>query len=187
MDVRVGLWRKLSAEELMLLNCGVGEDSWESLGLQGDPVVNPKGNQPWIFTGRTDTEAEAPILWPPDAKNWLIGKDPDAGKDWRQEEKGMTEDEMVGWYHRLNGHEFDGSWWWTGKPGVLQSMGLQSQTRLSPWTELNWIALQCCVGFCYTTLLVSHDYICVSSLLNFPPTWLYSWKCPSTPWLLVYS
>ena len=66
--------------------------------------VHPKGNQSWIFIGRTDAEAEAPIRWPPDGKNWLIGKDPDAGKDWRQEEKGMTEDEMVGWHHRLNGH-----------------------------------------------------------------------------------
>ena len=69
--------------------------------------VHPKGNQSWIFNGRTDAEAETPILWPPDAKSWLIGKDPDAGKDWRQEEKGITEDEMVGWYHRLNGHEFE--------------------------------------------------------------------------------
>ena len=69
--------------------------------------VNPKGNQCWIFTGRTDAEAEALILWPPDVKNWLSGKDLDAGKDWRQEEKGMTEDEMVGWYHRLSGHEFE--------------------------------------------------------------------------------
>ena len=69
--------------------------------------VNPKGNQFWMFIGRTDTEAETPILWPPDAKNWLIGKDPDAGKDWRQEEKGMTEDEMVGWHHQLDGHEFE--------------------------------------------------------------------------------
>ena len=68
--------------------------------------VHPKGDQSWIFIGRTDTEAEAPILWPPDAKNWLIAKDPDAGKDWRQEERGMTEDEMVGWHHWLNGHEF---------------------------------------------------------------------------------
>jgi len=92
----------------MLLNYGVGEDSWESLGLQGDPtlqpLVNPKGNQHWIFIGRTDAEAETPI-WPPDAKNWLIGKVPDAGKDWRQEEKGMKEDEMVGWHHGLSGHE----------------------------------------------------------------------------------
>ena len=69
--------------------------------------VNPKGNQSWIFMGRTDAEAEAPILWPPDAKNWLIWKYPDAGKDWRQEEKGSTEDEMVGWLHWLNGHEFE--------------------------------------------------------------------------------
>ena len=69
--------------------------------------VYPKGGQSGIFIGRTDAEAETPILWPPDAKNWLIGKDPDAGKDWGQEEKGMTEDEMVGWHHRVNGHEFE--------------------------------------------------------------------------------
>ena len=71
--------------------------------------VNPKGNQSWIFIGRTDAEAEAeaPILWPPDVKNWLLGKDPDAGKDWKQEEKGMTEDKMAGWHHRLNGYEFE--------------------------------------------------------------------------------
>ena len=67
--------------------------------------VHPKGNQSWIFIGRTNAEAEIPILWPPDAKNWFIGKDPDAGKDWRQEEKVMTADEMVGWNHWLNGHE----------------------------------------------------------------------------------
>ena len=69
--------------------------------------VNPKGNKSWIIIGRTDAKAEAPILWPPDAKNWLLGKGPDVGKDWRQEEKGMTEDEMVGWHHRLDGHEFE--------------------------------------------------------------------------------
>ena len=69
--------------------------------------VHPKGNQPWIFIGRTDAEVETPILWPPDAKNWFIGKDPDARKDWGQEEKGMPEDEMVGWHHWLNGHEFE--------------------------------------------------------------------------------
>ena len=83
----------------MLLNYSVGEDPWESLGLQGYPA-----NQ---FIGRTDAEAEAPILWPPDAKTWLIRKDPEAGKDWGQEEKGMTEDEMIGWHHLLNGHEFE--------------------------------------------------------------------------------
>ena len=69
--------------------------------------VHPKGNQSWIFTGRTDAETETPVLWPPDMKDWLIGKDPDNGKDWRQEEKGMKEDEMVGWHHWLDGHEFE--------------------------------------------------------------------------------
>ena len=69
--------------------------------------VHPKGDQSWLFIGRTAAEAESPILWPPDVKNWLIWKDPDGGKDWRQEEKGMTEDETVGWHHQLNGHEFE--------------------------------------------------------------------------------
>ena len=69
--------------------------------------VHPKGDQSLVFTGKTDTEAETPIIWPPDGKNWLIWKDPDAGKDWRWEEKGTTEDEMVEWHHRLNGHEFE--------------------------------------------------------------------------------
>ena len=104
--------------------------------------VHLKGNQSWLFIGRTDAEAETPVLWPPDVKNWLIWKDPDAGKDWRQEEKGMTEDEMVGWHHRLNGHGF----WWT--PGVDDRQGglaccipwgcKESDTtdQLSDWTEL---------------------------------------------------
>ena len=79
--------------------------------------VHPKGDQSWVFFGRTDVEAETPILWPPDAKSWFTGKDLDAGKDWGQEEKGMTEDEMVGWNHRLNGHGFG----WT--PGVGNGQG----------------------------------------------------------------
>ena len=136
MDVRVGLWRKLSTKELMLLKCGV-EDSWESLGLQGDPT-SPKGNQSWIFIGRTDAEAETPILWPPDSKNWLVRKDPEAGKDWRQEEKGMIEDEMAGWYHQLDGHEFEQA------SGVDDGQG--SLVCCSPWSHkksdmtgwLNW-------------------------------------------------
>ena len=92
---------------------------------------SPKVNQSWIFIGRTDAKAEAPILWPPDAKNWLIGKDPDAGKDWKQEEKGMTEDEMVGWYHQLNGHEFEQA------PGICDGQG--TLVCCSPWghKELN--------------------------------------------------
>ena len=119
--------------------------------------VNPKGNQSWTFIGKTDTEVEAPILWPPDVKNWLTGKDPDAGKDWRQEEKGMTADEMVGWHHRLDGHEFEHSrsWWWTGNLGVLQSIALQ-RVRHNWATELN--CLDCswlCVCICLFIVLFS--------------------------------
>ena len=87
------------------------------------PVI-PAGNQPWIFIGRTDAEAEAPILLPSDSKSWLIGKDPDARKDWGQKEKGATENQVVGWHHWLNGAN-SGRQWRTGKPGMLQSMGLQ--------------------------------------------------------------
>ena len=116
----------------MLLNCGVGEDSLDSsLDCREIKPINPKGNPSWIFVGRTD--AEAPILWPPGT---------DAGNNWRQEETGATEDEIVGWHHRLVGHEFEqassGSWWWTGKPGVLQPMGLQRLTWLSNWTDWDW-------------------------------------------------
>ena len=101
--------------------------------------VHAKGDQSWIFIGKTDVEAETPILWPPDVKSWLIWKDPDAGKDWRQEEKGTTEDEMVGWHHRLNWHEFDKLRELViGKPGVLQSMGSQRVGHdWANWTELN--------------------------------------------------
>ena len=104
MDVRVELWRRLNAEELMLLNCGVREDSWESLDCKELQPVHSKGNQSWVFIGRTDAEAETPILWPPDVKNWLTGKGSDAGKDWGQEGKGTIEDEMVRWHHWLNEH-----------------------------------------------------------------------------------
>ena len=96
--------------------------------------VNPKGHQLWIFIGRT--EAEAPILWPPDAKSWLTGKDPNAGKDWGQEKKGATDDEMVGWHHQLYGHEL-GKLQEMGEPGILQSVGFQRVGH--DWvTELNW-------------------------------------------------
>ena len=98
------LYLKLKVEELMLLNGRVGESPLDSKETQ---LVHLKGNQSWIFIGKTDGEIEAPKLWPPEAKNWLIWKDPDAGKDWRWEEKGMTEDNMVGWHHWLKGHEFE--------------------------------------------------------------------------------
>ena len=128
----------------MLLNCGVREDSWTArkespLDCKEIQSGHPKGNQAWIFIGRTDAEAEIPILWPPDEKNWLIGKDPDTGKDWRQEEKETTEDEIVGWHHQFNGYAFeetlrvgDGREAWRAKVhGVAKS-----QTRLRDWTKL---------------------------------------------------
>ena len=122
----------------MVLNCGIGEDSWGSLGGKEMKPVNPKGNQPWIFIGRNDAKAEAPILWSPALKNWFVGKDPVAGKDRRQEEKGTTEDEMAGWHHWLNGHEFEqtqnegqGEAWHASVHGVAKS-----QTQLSDWTTI---------------------------------------------------
>ena len=118
MVVRIRPQRRLSTEDLMLSNCGGGEDSWESLGQQGDQTSQSLRKSVqfsnWkispispIFIGRGDAEAETPTLWPLDAKNRLIGKDPDAGKDWRREQKGTTEDEIVGWHHCLNGCKFE--------------------------------------------------------------------------------
>ena len=104
--------------------------------------VNPKENQPWILIGRTDTKAETPTLWPPDVKNLLVGKDPEVGKDWRQDKKEMAENKMVGWHYQLDGHEFEQapSWWWTAKPGMLQSMGSQRVRRdwATEVNKLNW-------------------------------------------------
>ena len=116
--------------------------------------VHPKGDQSWVFTGRTDADAETPTLWPPDVKSWLIGKDHAAGRDWGQEEKGMTEDEMPGWQHRLNGHGFG----WT--PGVGDGQGdltccsswgrgESDTTEWLNWTELNWYVYYC---FCFAIL-----------------------------------
>ena len=139
MDVKVGLWRKLSTEKLMLLNCGVGETLESPLDCKEIQPVHPKGNQSWIFFGRTGAEAETPIFWPSDVKSWLIRKDPDTRKDWGQQEKGTTQDEMVGWQHWLNGHEFE--------QGLGVGDGQGSLACYSPWghkesdtTEwLNWV------------------------------------------------
>ena len=104
--------------------------------------VNPKGNQSWIFIGRTDAKAGAPILWPPDVKNWLIGKDPDARKDWRQEEKGMTEDEMVGWHHWVDGHEFDQALGVGDGQGSLACCSSWGRKKLDTTKWLNWTELR---------------------------------------------
>ena len=126
----VWLWKLALKESWVLKNwcfwTVVLEKTLESpLNCKEIQPVHPKGSQSWIFIGRTDTEVETPIFWPPDEKNWLIGKGPDAGKDWRWEEKGSTEDEMVGWHHWLNGHKFELT------PGVGDGQG--SLVRCSPW------------------------------------------------------
>ena len=137
MDLRFGVWRKLSTEELMLLNCGVGEDSWESLDCK-IKLVNSKVNQSWIFIGRTDAEAEIPILWTPDLKNWHLGKSPNAGKDWRWEEKGMTEDEMVWLHHQLDGYEFEQAPGVGDGHGSLACFSLGGCKELDTTKQLNW-------------------------------------------------
>ena len=105
--------------------------------------VNPKGNRSWIFIRRTDAEAEAPILWPPDVKNWLIGKDPNAGKYWRQKEKGTTEDQMVLWHHWLNGHDWtnSGRWWWAGSLGCCSPRGCK-ESGTTEWPNNNKAGLR---------------------------------------------
>ena len=138
----------------MLLDC-VGEDSWESLRLQGDQT-SQSYKKSVLNIRRIDTEAEPPIFWPPDVKNWLIGKDPDAGKDWRQEEKGTTEDEM-GWMASPTQWTWvwvnSRSWWWTGRPGVLQSMGSQR-------VGCNWGTAQ---QHSITDLILPSEALCCSS------------------------
>ena len=145
--------------------------------------VNPKGNQPWIVIGRTDAEAEAPVLWPADAKSQLTGKDPDAGIDWGQEEKGTTEDDMVAqwtWVWANSGRE-----WRTGKPGVLQFMGSQ-RVRCDLATELNWIVALFLV-FWETSILFSTVtppiYSPTNSVWGVPNTFLMTVKCCSFAFL----
>ena len=103
--------------------------------------VHPKVNQSWVFIGRTDAETETPILWPPDVKNWLIGKDPDAGKYWRQEEKGPTEDKIIGWHHQLNGHEFEQALGVSNEQGSLVCCSPWGRKESDTTERLNWTEL----------------------------------------------
>ena len=117
------------------------EDSWESFDCKEIKPDNPKGNQSWLFNQRTDAEAETPILRPSDVKNWLIGKDPNDGKNWRQEEKGMTEDEMVGWRHRLYGQEFEQARGVGDGQGNLACCSPWDHKELDMTEQLNWTGL----------------------------------------------
>ena len=128
-------------------------------------LVHPKGHQSWIFIGKTDAEAETPILWPPDVKNWLIRKDPDAGRDWRQEEKRTTEDEMVSPTQWTWVWASFRSWWWTGKPGMLQFLG--SQRVGHDWaTALTWTDYNMWVLSCFSHVQLCADLRTVAYLLS---------------------
>jgi len=146
--------KRLHVEELMSLNCSAEEVSWESLGDQGDQPS--QRNQPWIFIGRTNAEAEAPIFWPADVKNWLIGKDPDAGKDWRWEKKGRTEDEIVGWCQWFNGHELEhtqgdgegqGSPWGHKVSDMTERLNNNSSDQKCPGIPAWWVLFMCRPNF----------------------------------------
>ena len=149
------------------------EDSWESLRLQGDPTCPSEGDQPWDFLGRNDAKAETPVVWSPHAKCWLIGKDSDAGRDWGQEEKGTTEDEMAGWHHWLDGRESE----WT--PGVgdgqrglacCNSWGRQESVRTERlnWTEVieRWTVLNtlCAISFRSLSFPIPATSVAASSI-----------------------
>ena len=161
----VWMWQLDYKESWMLKNwcfwTVVLEKTHESL-LNWEEIqpVHPKGNQSWLFIGKTDAKAETPILWPPDVKNWLIWKESDAGKDWSQEKKGMAEDEM-GWMASPTQWTWiwvnSRSWWWTRRPGMLQSMG--SQRVGQDWaTELtDWLTDWCFFSFLFSAIVPAHS------------------------------
>ena len=169
----------------MLLNCGVGEDSWVSLGLQEIKPVQSQGDQPWDFFGRNDAKAEGPVLWPPHAKSWLIGKDFDVGRNWGQEEKGTTG--WDGWMASLTRWMWiwvnSGSWWWTGRPGVLWFMG--SKRVGHDWaTELNWT--ESC-SFLDQTLVFMLLLAVLCNMVATVLTWTIEWNLNASAISLFYS
>ena len=149
--------KKVNAKELILSNCGAGEDYWESLGLQEIKLVSPKGTQTWIFIGRIEADAEVQILLPPDVKNWLTGKDSDVGKGWRQQ-RGATEEEMVGRHHRLNAHEFEHTLGYSERQGSL--------VCCSPWgcrVGHNLVTEQQQLQFSYLKTVITKPFSQLSS------------------------
>ena len=177
MDVRVGLWRRLSPKNWCFWTVVLEKTLESPLDCKKIQSVHSKGDQPWVFFGRTDANAETPILWTPHAKSWLIGKDPDARRDWGQEEKGTTEDEMAGWHHWLDGREFE----WTlgdgdGQGGLVcySSWGRKDSdtTEQLNWTDTKgnkclprtFLYLMLCGIFLFNS---SHDPLC---LYSYPST-----------------
>ena len=149
MDGRVGLWRSWAPKNWCFWTVVLEKTLESPLNCKEIQPVHFEGDQPWDFFGRNDAKAETPVLWPPHAMSWLIRKDPDAGRDWGQEEKGTTEDEMAGWHHWLDGREFE----WTlgvgdGQGGLaccdLWGHKESDTTEWLNWTELNWIILKLC-------------------------------------------
>ena len=148
--------------------------------------VHPKGDQSWVFSGRTDVEAETPILWPPHVKNWLIGKDPNAGKDWGQEEEGTTENEMVGWHHRLNGHEFGWTLGVGDGQGGLACCGSWGRKELDTTERLNW-NWKCGTLFWVLYLCVLQDFstLDIGDMNSFQPC-LSSEPCSLCSFLIIH-
>ena len=144
MHVRVGLWRKLSAKNWCFWTVVLEKTLESPLDCKEIQQVHPEGDQSWVFIGRTDAEAEIPILWPPDAKSCLIWKDPDAGTDRGQEEKGTTEDKMIGWHHQLSGHGFGWTLGAVDGQGGLVCCNWWGRKESDTTERLNWTDIMLC-------------------------------------------
>ena len=155
----------------MFLNWKSGKIRESPLDWKEIKTVNPKGNQSWIFIGRTDMEAEAPILWPPDAKNWLIWKDPDAGKDWKWDKKGTTEDEMVGGHQQPDGHEFEQALGFGDGRGSLACCSPRGLKESDTIKRLNWLNTRMLWIYIFSIknsrcIIVSHNAFCLSKYMH---------------------
>ena len=172
MDVRVGLWRNWAPKNWRFWTAVLVKTLESPLDCKEIQPVHSKGDQPQVFFGRNDAKAETPVLWPPHAKSWLIGKGPDAGRDWGQEEKGMTEDETARWHHWLDGHEFE----WTTRMvmdreawrAVIHGVA-KIRTQLSDWTEVNNLKMDWCNTLYLNYVLIISSNFADFSVLLFAP------------------